>query len=96
MFFVKIRNDTYCMWFISIFFSIFAIMEKDLLVKFGNRIRILRKKKNWTQEDLAYKTGFHRTYIGMIERGERNPSLININVFAEVFKISVSELVKSL
>lgn len=71
-------------------------MEKDLLVKFGNRIRILRKKKNWTQEDLAYKTGFHRTYIGMIERGERNPSLININVFAEVFKISVSELVKSL
>lgn len=78
------------------FFSIFAIMEKDLLVKFGNRIRILRKKKNWTQEDLAYKTGFHRTYIGMIERGERNPSLININVFAEVFKISVSELVKSL
>ncbi|SFN09343.1 DNA-binding transcriptional regulator, XRE-family HTH domain [Paenimyroides ummariense] len=69
-------------------------MKTELLVKFGERIKVLRKDKNWSQEELADETGFHRTYIGMIERGERNPSLININVFAEVFKISISELLK--
>lgn len=69
-------------------------MKTELLLKFGERIKVLRKNKNWSQEKLADETGFHRTYIGMIERGERNPSLININVFAEVFEISISELLK--
>lgn len=67
-------------------------MKKELLVKFGIRIRTLRQGNNWSQEQLADKTGFHRTYIGMIERGERNPSLININVFAQAFKIQICEL----
>ncbi len=69
-------------------------MKKEILIKFGERIKTLRKERGWSQEKLAEKTGFHRTYIGMIERGERNPSLININVFAETFKISISELLK--
>lgn len=69
-------------------------MKTELLVRFGERIKVLRKDRNWSQEELADETGFHRTYIGMIERGERNPSLININVFAEVFKMSISELLK--
>lgn len=67
-------------------------MKTELLKKFGVRIKALRKERNWSQEKLAEKTGFHRTYIGMIERGERNPSLININVFAETFELSLSEL----
>ena len=67
-------------------------MKKELLVRFGERIRILRKERDWSQEKLAEKTGFHRTYIGMIERGERNLSLSNINVFALAFRISISEL----
>lgn len=69
-------------------------MKTELLVKFGERIKTLRKERDWSQEQLADETGFHRTYIGMIERGERNPSLININVFAETFEMSVSELLK--
>lgn len=69
-------------------------MKKEILIKFGERIKTLRKERGWSQEKLAEETGFHRTYIGMIERGERNPSLININVFAETFKISISELLK--
>lgn len=69
-------------------------MKKELLVKFGERIKTLRKEKDWSQEKLAEETGFHRTYIGMIERGERNPSLININVFAKTFEINISELLK--
>lgn len=67
-------------------------MKEEILTKFGERIRTLRKQRNWSQEKLAEETGFHRTYIGMIERGERNPSLININVFAETFKMTISEL----
>lgn len=69
-------------------------MKKEILIKFGERIRSLRQEKKWSQEQLADKTGFHRTYIGMIERGERNPSLININVFAETFEITIQELFK--
>lgn len=67
-------------------------MKNELLVKFGERIRSLRKERKWSQEKLAEETGFHRTYIGMIERGERNPSLINIQVFAEAFEMEINAL----
>lgn len=65
-----------------------------LLAEFGNRIRELRSIEKISQEQLAYKTGFHRTYIGMIERGERNISLSNIAVFAKSFNLTVDELLK--
>jgi len=64
----------------------------DILKKFGLRVRELRIEKGWTQEDLAEYTGFHRTYIGMIERGERNLSLENVEKFADTFKLSISQL----
>lgn len=69
-------------------------MKTEILVKFGAKVRELRKLKSWSQEQLADETGFHRTYIGMIERGERNPSLVNIEIFANTFGISISELLK--
>ncbi|MBZ1392776.1 helix-turn-helix domain-containing protein [Psychrobacter pacificensis] len=67
-------------------------MKQPILIKFGQRIRELRKVRNLSQEQLAELTGFHRNYIGMIERGERNPALINIEIFANAFEISLSEL----
>ncbi len=68
-------------------------MKDHLLLKeFGARIRQLRNRRSLSQEELAEKTGFHRTYIGMVERGERNISLSNIGVFAKTFKMSISEL----
>lgn len=67
--------------------------DEQLLKAFGQRIRQLRTAKAISQEQLAEQTGFHRTYIGMIERGERNLSLSNIGVFAKVFEMSISELV---
>jgi transcriptional regulator with XRE-family HTH domain len=63
-----------------------------LVKEFGLRIRQLRSDKNISQEKLSFATGFHRTYIGMIERGERNISLTNMAVFAKVFEMTVSEL----
>lgn len=67
-------------------------MEKEILLQFGGRIRQLRKNDNLSQEQLAEITGLHRNYIGMIERGERNPSLLNINILAQAFQLSLSEL----
>ncbi len=69
-------------------------MKTDVLNKFGEKIKKLRLGKNWSQEVLAEKTGFHRTYIGMIERGERNLSLKNIETFAKTFEIKISELLE--
>jgi len=67
-----------------------------LLRKFGNRVRQLRKAKGWSQEQLAEESGLHTNYIGGIERGERNLSLINLDRLAKAFGISVSELLKGL
>ena len=67
-------------------------MKEPILIKFGQRIRELRKARSLSQEQLAELTGFHRNYIGMIERGERNPALVNIEIFANTFEISLSEL----
>jgi len=65
-----------------------------LLKEFGDRIRQLRTQEKLSQERLSYKTGFHRTYIGMIERGERNISLTNMAIFAKVFNLTIDELLK--
>ncbi len=69
-------------------------VNKKLLKDFGTRVRELRTARCLSQEQLAELTGFHRTYIGMVERGERNLSLSNVAVFAEVFEIDISGLLK--
>jgi len=68
-------------------------MEKDdILIKFGKKINRLRTEKGWSQEELAEKSGFHRTYIGMIERAERNISLRNIEKLAKTFNVEIKDL----
>jgi len=68
------------------------VQEDDILKVFGQRIKQLRLAKGWSQEKLAEKTGFHRTYIGMVERGERNISLKNIQILAVSFDINMQDL----
>ena len=68
------------------------MINKHLIIQFGLKIRELREAKNISQEKLSFSTGFHRTYIGMVERGERNISLTNMAVFAKVFELNLSEL----
>jgi len=68
------------------------ISKSDILNRFGDKVRLLRKDKNLSQEELAEKAGLHRTYIGMIERGEKNTTLINIEKIADALEISTSEL----
>ena len=71
-----------------------SMLDQPLINAFGKRIRTLRTARGLSQEQLAELTGFHRTYIGMIERGERNLSLSNVGVFAKVFEMSVSEVLR--
>jgi len=70
------------------------MINNFLLKEFGDRIRYLRTQENLSQEQLSYKTGFHRTYIGMIERAERNISLTNMAIFAKAFNLTLDELLK--
>ncbi|MBD1832418.1 helix-turn-helix transcriptional regulator [Cyanobacteria bacterium FACHB-472] len=66
------------------------------LKKFGEQVRQLRKALGLSQEDLAELTDLHRTYIGGIERGERNVALINIVRLAKALNVSPSELLKGI
>lgn len=60
----------------------------DIQKKFGDKIRDLRKQKGLSQEELAFRSGLHRTYISDIERGSRNVSLKNIERIAKALGIS--------
>ncbi|MFT7309502.1 MAG: ribosome-binding protein aMBF1 (putative translation factor), partial [Spirosomataceae bacterium] len=57
---------------------VYGMVNQSVVVDFGLRIKQLRRRKGISQEQLSFLTGFHRTYVGMIERGERNISLDNI------------------
>ena len=69
-------------------------MSDNILIIFGNRIKELRKAKKMTQQQFADLSDLHKNYIGMIERGERNPSLINIQNIATAFEMNISDLMK--
>lgn len=56
--------------------------ERAVLREFGKRVRAAREERGWTQEDLAAEAGLDRTYVGGIERGERNLALLNVNKLA--------------
>lgn len=71
-------------------------MKKPILIKFAKRVREERKKLGLSQEDFADKAGFHRTYIGMIERAERNITLSNMEKLSRALRISLSALLKDL
>ena len=67
--------------------------NSDILYKFGERVRQLRLQKGITsQMDLALKTGLDRTYIGGIERGERNVALMNIEKLAKALGVRIEDL----
>lgn len=66
--------------------------KKDILEAFGQRVRELRNERDWSQEELADEAELDRTYIGGIERGERNLALRNIQRLAETFGLTIAEL----
>lgn len=65
----------------------------DILVSFGAAVRALRESQNVSQEDLAEMAGLHRTYIGGVERGERNLGLKNVFRIARALGSQPSKLI---
>jgi len=71
-------------------------MKKEILIKFGKKVREERARLGLSQEELASRAGVHRTYIGMIERAEKNITLENIEKVSKALKISISDFFKGL
>lgn len=69
-------------------------MKKRTLIKFGQRVREKRIKLRLSQEKLAEKAGVHRTYIGMIERAEKNITLKNIEKVTNALGLKLSDFFK--
>lgn len=75
-------NDTYCRYY----------MKELALIKLGQIVRLRREQKNLTQHQLADKAGVDRNYIGMVERGERNPSYLSLLKISQGLDLSLEEL----
>jgi transcriptional regulator with XRE-family HTH domain len=71
-------------------------MPEDLLVRLGDRIRTLRKKRGWTQVEMAEKVGIDRSFLADVERGKRNVSILNVELMAKGLKVSLSQLLSRL
>lgn len=69
-------------------------MKSKILTQFGGKVRQERLTKGWSQEELANHAGLHRTYIGMIERAEKNITLENIAKIAQALDLEVVDLFK--
>lgn len=66
--------------------------KSDILIKFGLRLKEIRKANGLSQEKLAEIANLHRTYIGMIERAEKNITLINIEKIALALNVEIKDL----
>lgn len=64
--------------------------------KLGKRIAALRKERGFSQEEFAHECGFHRSYMGAVERGEKNLTIATIIQIAKTLKLSLSQLLKDI
>lgn len=60
----------------------------------GRNLKRIRKEKGWSQEELAFQSGLHRTYISGIERGARNPTIDILAKLAKTLRVPTEELVR--
>jgi transcriptional regulator with XRE-family HTH domain len=72
------------------------MLNKKLLLQFGEKLRDARTSKAVSQEDLALNVGFDRTYISLLERGKRNPSLLAISKIANQLEVQLAELMPAI
>ena len=70
--------------------------EQQDLKQFGNNIRNLRKARGFSQESFADAVGLHRTYMGGVERGERNVSLLNLLKIMRKLEVSSGDILENI
>jgi transcriptional regulator with XRE-family HTH domain len=68
--------------------------DNALLRRLGEQLRRLREQSGQSQDTLANRCGLHRTYIGAVERGERNPTVLSLKRYAEGLGVSIADLVE--
>jgi len=66
-------------------------MKREILIKFGKKVREERDRLRLSQEELAARAGVHRTYVGMIERAEKNITLENIEKIAKALGLKIRD-----
>ena len=71
------------------------ISKHNILIIFGENVRKYRRILNISQEELAHRADLHRTYIGMIERAEKNITLINMERIANALQVKIEDLLKN-
>jgi transcriptional regulator with XRE-family HTH domain len=71
------------------------ISKHEILNIFGENVRKYRRILDISQEELAHRADLHRTYIGMIERAEKNITLVNIEKIADALNVKIEELLKN-
>ena len=64
----------------------------NIRMQVGLNVQRLRREKGWSQEDLAFESGLHRTYVSGIERGVRNPTLLILDKLAKTLGVRLAEL----
>ena len=67
-----------------------TVHEQSLNVLFGQRIRQIRNERHMSQEEFAWMVGLHRTYLGQVERAEKNITLKNIEKIANALNIDIA------
>lgn len=68
--------------------------KNSIQIQFGKKVRELRLERGYSQEAFAFECGLHRTYIGCIERGEKNVTITNIEKIAKALKVDIGHLFK--
>jgi transcriptional regulator with XRE-family HTH domain len=71
------------------------ISKHNILNTFGENVKKYRHKLDISQEELAHRADLHRTYIGMIERAEKNITLVNMEKIADALEVKISDLLKN-
>jgi transcriptional regulator with XRE-family HTH domain len=67
--------------------------DEQFLREVGSRLRRRREELGWTQEELGQRCGLHRTFIGSVERGERNVAVLNLLRISQILRVPLAELV---
>jgi transcriptional regulator with XRE-family HTH domain len=70
--------------------------DEEFFREIGHRLRSRRDERGWTQAELARRCDLHKAYIGFVERGERNVSLVNLRRIARVLRVRLSDLLEGL
>ncbi len=68
--------------------------KDEALVRLGANLRRAREKRGWSQEELAHRCGVHRTYVGSVERGEYNVTVLTLRKFTSALRVSLHDALR--